>query len=210
MKININECSVVIIGAWNVALFRPEWLAKHVFAGKGITSQISLQPTGPNLRHTSDGVSLTVLPDRLVLTYSELKESEFKAAEEVAAKILDTLSHTPIGAIGINFGFVESGIPDSLTSLFDLKDNANIAKNGGSVELTEIKRLLKFEESELFLKQTFADGQVFFEFNFHKDATETATAKQYIKGKIKPFYEKSLNLLDTVYGLKLTDEMEQQ
>ena len=142
MKININECSIVLVGAWNVALFRQEWLSHNIFDGQDLSGKISLQPSGPVIRHSFENISITVHPDRLILSYKELNKDAFAVAEQTITKTLKTLKHTPIGAIGINFGFVEEGLPTSLTSLFDLKDNADIAKNKGDVEITEIKRLL--------------------------------------------------------------------
>ena len=206
MKTNIRESTIVIVGAWNVPLFGPEWLSKNIFEGKDLISEISLQSNGPNVRHTFENISITVHSDRLIVSYKELNEGAFNLAEETIVKILEILSHTPVGAMGINFGFVEEDLPTSIASLFDLKDNPEIAKNKGGVEVTEIKRLLRFEDAELFLKQIFADQKVYFEFNYHKDFSGTEDAKKYLKGKVGPYFQRSINLLDTLYNLKLEEE----
>jgi hypothetical protein len=91
--------NVTVVGAFNPAIFQPEWVRAHL---PGFDGQIDLfvgaQLSAPPLLR-SGGLYLLVTSERLVI-YGPPAQ-----AGVVAERILTTLHHTPLRAAGANFEF---------------------------------------------------------------------------------------------------------
>jgi hypothetical protein len=107
---NLDTWTIVLVGGWNPKIFRPEWVGKEVFDRKNIALEVPLSPGSSVLRYNSPEDSLVLIPsdDRLVIGIRKAEEPVLNKAAAIAKKVLDLLPYTPIGAIGVNFGFVEA------------------------------------------------------------------------------------------------------
>ena len=68
MKANPDECTVVVVGAWNRRLLYPRWLTKHVFKTAddvGVEMQLS-NPLAPP-RFSAQGIRLLATDDAYVI-----------------------------------------------------------------------------------------------------------------------------------------------
>ncbi len=125
MKQDLGATSVVLAGAWNVAIFRPEWVAKKIFLSPegNLTSDMSLLTTGMMVIDTIDqsrGIALRLFPGRLEVRPLNLNKDTLSSVENVALASLAALPETPITAIGVNFGYVkELGSEPTVVSFSD-------------------------------------------------------------------------------------------
>ncbi len=101
---DIFGSSVVAVGAFNPAIFSPDWLEKNKLIGKGDTDDakrsssiiISHQATA----FETEWFALQVFDNQFSLTS---KGALTPAIRDLAVGILSLVSHTPITAIGLNF-----------------------------------------------------------------------------------------------------------
>lgn len=107
MKLLSEKTTLVIAGAWNPAIITPQWIGKNILnIPEGTSFQVGMdlpiQGLGGSPRFTFSDLSYTPTPDTLTFYFSP--EHPAKTIE-VARTILETLPHTPIVALGINFSF---------------------------------------------------------------------------------------------------------
>lgn len=114
MKPLPDGSNIRIAGAWNPAIITPQWVAREVL-GVTETFQVGMQvPMGfggvtggvmlPQ-RHTFLGLSMTVGFDLLEFFLPTNDDEKANLGITSAAKIMEVLSHTPVVALGINFGY---------------------------------------------------------------------------------------------------------
>src|SRR5262249_48360464 len=100
MKARVDNWSVVLLGAWNTAILTPDWLTKHL----GVEGPVQIEfPVGNPLlpvRYTLLGVRMVVADHRLILAPSTDEAVVLSRMEKFAKTILQTLTHTPISAVG--------------------------------------------------------------------------------------------------------------
>lgn len=178
MKLVSTETSLVIAGAWNPAILTPAWLLKHAL-GKTSDENNLVQAFLPAMqgvifefpRYVLEELSFLVRPDTLIMSPVESSQQHMNKLEDVAAKILEELKHTPITGIGHNFTFSDTNLKSQELDVFtvsrqDLTDNmsegwtpatcmltANF-KNTNETVIVNIQR--QFDVNELIVK-----------FNFH-------------------------------------------
>lgn len=110
MKLLGDQTTLVLAGAWNPAILNPNWIGHHILGvPQGTSFQVNMlmpvQGVGGPVRMSFEGISITARPDALIF---HLEPGNVEATAKsflVARRILDTLPHTPIAAMGINFAF---------------------------------------------------------------------------------------------------------
>lgn len=207
MKAQIDNWSIVVIGAWNAAILSPAWLTEHL----GIKSQVLIEfPVGDlrqPLRFTLERVRMVVTRDRLILSPISDETASLEQAEVFARKILQTLTHTPVSAVGINFQFIETAPSPDLSKLFSLVDATKLAGVEFVTQATEIRRRLKNNDQIVNLTLAHsADGGIQIDLNVHRDVQTTADAAAFLEGKIVKWRNSSLKLLADTYGVELEEE----
>ena len=91
--------NVVLVGAFNPAIFHPEWYLRHELIQEG--SPEASQVVSPQVSQIQiDGVTVTCLPERL--TFETGDPIAFSRVQDLAIGTLRLLPHTPVTAIGIN------------------------------------------------------------------------------------------------------------
>lgn len=103
MQIQSESGTCVLVGAINRAILRPEWLVKCSLVQGGETQTEFMLTPGPILyRYTIGGFRWTIDSGKLVVEGI----SEVADPGEMVARVIDTLKHTPVRAVGNNFRFV--------------------------------------------------------------------------------------------------------
>jgi hypothetical protein len=110
-----DSWSIVIVGRWNVSILNPTWLGKHVFENPEVQVEFSLTPGSPP-RFTSR--EIRIVPQNAAVTVQAVQytEAAMRRAEEVACKLLELLQHTPVSAVGVNFGFEEPSPDEAIVA----------------------------------------------------------------------------------------------
>jgi hypothetical protein len=216
MKLVSTETSLVIAGAWNPAILTPPWLLKHAL-GKNSDENNLVQAFLPAMqgvifefpRYVLEELSYLVRPDTLIMSPVDSSHQHMNTLEDVAAKILEELKHTPITGIGHNFSFSDTNPQSQVLDVFtvsrqDLTDNmpegwtpetcmlsANF-KNTNETVIVNIQR--QFNANELIVK-----------FNFHHPIKSEADAIAILKGsndykRMADNLELAEQLIEQLYG----------
>jgi hypothetical protein len=109
MKLLGDQTTLILAGAWNPAILNPTWIGRHILGlAAGNAFQVEMQlpvQTAEPARLTFEGLSITATPH--VLIFHLIPDDAARVAKSFGAakKILETLPHTPIGAMGVNFSY---------------------------------------------------------------------------------------------------------
>jgi hypothetical protein len=178
--------SIVMLGAWNPSILQPDWLATHIFdkaADENLPIEMQFSPIpGLSPRFTIRDITLVPSAERLAVFSKNCSAAQLDAAESVAIRLLSSLSHTPISAVGENFAFSIESPSDELLSFFDA-DNAlsSILDFEYSVVQTELKTTIKLSRGVLNFSRIQSEGDVAVHFNFHYSVSSAANAASEIQ-----------------------------
>ena len=126
-----------------------------------------------------------------------------KDAEQKVKDILTSLPHTPISAIGVNFGFIEEKGEASLLKLFNYQDDPDIpASDNYEILRRQLTRQLRREGKILNLTLSFDGSRVEFGANFHHPVDSTQKAIEVIDNQTENMYNRLTALLEKVYKLR--------
>lgn len=189
-----SETSLVVAGSWNAAILTPTWMLRHGFqraAGESSNVQVFLPAVQGAVfefpRFALEELSYIVRPDALLVLPSDSTPERFELAEQVTARVVRVLSHTPISGIGHNFEFREpAAIPQEVAvftgSRQDLVDQmpegwapagvviASSFKNGAETVHVNIQR-------------QWDGGAISVKFNFHHPVSNVDQAIAVLEGR---------------------------
>lgn len=203
MRAEAEGFSVVVVGAWNTAIFSPDWIKNHLTRAPHIGIEFAVNaPTLP-LRLAFDDIFLLVSPDRLAITPQQVRDDLLAKTQEVATLILDALPHTPVAALGINFRFREPQPAGRLLETFVLTDRGHLADAGAVVRATSIRRGLSVNDDFVNLTlELKPGGEVTAEFNFHHEVDKASSAKERLASGVLRRRDMAIELLRATYQVE--------
>ncbi len=96
------SCTLVLIGAFNPAIFSPAWLAKVDIISDEDLEKSTTQVIHPEItQFNARRFRIDVQPDRFQITST--MAPFVSIADDVRRLFGELLPHTPVGAVGINF-----------------------------------------------------------------------------------------------------------
>jgi hypothetical protein len=197
--------SIVLAGSWNPRIFSAEWLSKHIFGENELQVEFPDEPFAP-YRFTARNVRITPSTHFVALVALDYGDATLRELERQARVILETLPHTPISAIGVNYGFVEEDPSPELLRVFTASDTAELATAGYSTDAVEVARRLIYDGGSFNLKLAWGEGRVMADFNFHREVTLCSEAAAALENSVLPNRDRSIALLSSAYAS--TVEME--
>lgn len=213
MKPKKDSFSIVINGAWNPSIFNPIWLHKHFSGGSEQQIEIAYPLNDPSLpiRVLFNGIIIYASTRRLEIRPKKENIEGMNIALENAKKIVSLLEHTPIGAIGINFGFSEEENSYLITSKINLLDNAFINADEYKLIKTTVSRNFKTEYNWILnLVVSYDMNSVSIDVNFHKEINESDNILEILnKTLIEVLFEKIKLIVNNSYGLEICSEEEE-
>lgn len=172
MHIKKGETSLVIVGAWNPSILRPDWLAREVFrfpegSQAPVTMEFAMVPGAPP-KFTLGDISFVPMKQRLILYPKETTPTALADVEAKALAILTLLPHTPVVAIGENFEFFDDSPTRDQMRVFEVEDLL-VQRCGLPFErtTTSITSSLKLENGTLNLTQSLSGSVLSVKFNFN-------------------------------------------
>lgn len=101
-EIELQEHSIVAVGALNPAIFQPAWFAAEglITSGEAQAAKVQIISTQAAFFQV-DWLNVRVLPDRFVVATEN--EAFYPHLRDLVASSFSKLSHTPITALGINY-----------------------------------------------------------------------------------------------------------
>lgn len=172
MQLKKGETSLVIVGAWNPAILRPDWMAREVFrfqegAQAPVTMEFAMVPGAPP-KFTMADISFVPMKDRLILYPKETTSTALAYVEAKALEILAQLPHTPVVALGENFEFFDESPTRDQMRVFEVEDPlVQRCTLPFERSTTTITSSLKLENCTLNLTQSLSGSILSVKFNFH-------------------------------------------
>lgn len=207
MKIRDESLTIVIAGNWNKYILTPEWVSKNLFDAAELKVEIPISMNLPprfadkEIRFIPSNNSVILVP--LILTDEVLNK-----VEAMAVKLIEKLPYTPIGAFGINFGFIEDNPEASLCALFNTSDQEPLSTFGCDIKSCIISRKLEFEGKTINLTITNDEASnISFDFNFHYEIANSEDAIKLLGTEFLTDKAHALNIMKTVYGSEICEEV---
>ena len=174
MELASDRCSLVLAGAWNLAIFHPEWVGKRIFPDEA-EFEFGVDLAGVHFKSTS--VLFVASAGRLEFKPADKADRSLLATEETAKATLRLLPETPLRACGLNIA-CNAEMSPRLACIFDSSDSPMLEAAGGSVISTKVHRTIEFEGARFnFIAGREHDAStVTFDFNYHYDLSTTAQA----------------------------------
>jgi hypothetical protein len=214
MQIVPAETSLVIAGAWNVAILTPDWVLKHGLQKKGEERVQVFFPAGPGLvfefpRYALEDFSFVVRPDALILSPPGLESSKLEIVEDAAANMLDVLKHTPVTGVGHNFEFRDENSSPQHLGVFTAarQDIADSIPSGWSPAASTLASSFTNEGGKVIvtINRIFDANTVILKFNFHHPVSSVPQALQILRGqdgyaRMSQNLEMARQLIKSLYG----------
>lgn len=199
MRESENVNNLVVIGAWNTAIFTPEWVAQNLIEGD-FTAQVPLNGIG-SLKFSTPEFSFVIIQNRLCFQLLQHTSEANRKTVSVLRKLLQCLQHTPISALGANFVFLVDNMPADLAPI----DSTPAIMEATQSELTfcSVKRGFKLREKETLYLEVTSAAEKKFDFNYHFDISRVIDALS-ILGDDDDFLNNkrssAIALMNQVYG----------
>lgn len=211
MKIIDGTWSLVTVGKWNKYILNPNWVGKNIFNEEKIRVEFPVNnPDMPPRYISSDNIMFVPANHRIsFIAQDPYNDEMLKKICNMNRKIIEILSHTPITAIGSNFGFEEKSEIFSQLELFKFFDSDLLTDNGYLPKISEIKRQFQLDSGLLNLTIKYDEETVTFDCNFHykvsgaEDAIPILQEDLILKNK-----EISFHILKNLYKLEIDEEEE--
>jgi hypothetical protein len=210
MKPKLDTWTIVIVGAWNVHVFSPEWVGKQLLDGKPMTIEVPVGPSGVKVRYSAEGLNLVPSGDRLIVGVQKADEHLIERAETAARNVLRLLPHTPVTAFGVNFGFHHAEPSDQLLGLFKLNDLDALSAFGCTIKRSNVVRSLEIAGAVVNGTHSLdSDGHAETDLNFHHDVPSADFAEKQLEGRARKCLDLARKLLTSVYNCNLEEPDDQ-
>lgn len=116
-----KSASIVCIGNWNTKIFTPQWVMSKLFAvPEGESMNMNVNKENLNLSFIWKGFSFSPTDKVVEIKTSTMDPNTLNQAEDLFARLVDYLPHTPIEAYGYNIKFDFDNSEFAVTKLKDL------------------------------------------------------------------------------------------
>lgn len=216
MNINHGETSLVISGAWNPAILSPQWILQHGLDKPldGTNRIQTFMPVGQGVifefpRYVLEDFTFTARADALIIIPTTTEQERMAIAEDASAKILQELSHTPVGGIGHNFEFQEPNPQPAQLQVFtdSRQDIADKMPDGwSSSSAVVISSFTNVTNSVVInISRHFEAETIIVKVNFHHPVQSIDQALQILRGsndysRMAQNYELAKNIVTKLYG----------
>lgn len=206
VQVDLRRPTIVIAGAFNPAIFAPEWLAAvlhEIPEGTSVEATMVADTVQKTLRAYIQGIGISVEPERLTAAWDELSSEANERAEQVVRRAAEALPHTPANGIGVNFHFQTADFGKEVANLLYPADEPTKI---GPVQQTVFMSKILTDDTVLTLSRTIANDQFVAEFNFHHSLDRFTSLINIFDGRrINLLFQRSKEILETLYDLDVED-----
>ncbi|MEX5219606.1 MAG: hypothetical protein NW701_17385 [Nitrospira sp.] len=199
---NLSEWTIVTVGQWNPHIFSPQWIGNQLFHVQTVETELAVGPALTNVRYHTPNLILIPGGDRLIVGLKNLEDTSLNSMEQVVRNALQLLTHTPVSALGINFGFIENDPPHDVLQVFDLSDSGILGDAGYEMQNISVTRQIVKESIMFILKMTYENGKVRFHFNFNHPIASAEEGVRLLQGRVLECRDIAMALLTTVFHLE--------
>ncbi len=197
MAIEAVDWSVVVTGAWNVAILTPDGIRKRLFElpdGSPVSIEIAIDRPG-SFRVRHEGVIVELSPLGLIISGDPSNLQTLTLACQVAQKALTSLPETPVTATGINFKFRTPDLPNSVLDLLECRLDDLLSDNNHVIVGRTLKRVIDCDSGVINLEISQKEGsESTISFNFHLGSTQSESLTKWLT-RVKDFDTMAKGLL---------------
>lgn len=169
MKIQNSYDTLIIIGAWNRAIFTPDWVGKYVFPGEEMTVEIPVDNIEASPRYSSNGLSIHILSQKLIFAINNPSPESFRQIGLKALSVCRALAHTPLLCFGVNHFFQCMKDEIGENNVFDFSYYELLKEKGYELKAMRNQQSLQFGHHILNVIWSLENEKVTLEFNNHYD-----------------------------------------
>lgn len=210
MRLSLERTTVVLLGAWNQAIFTPEWVARTLFPDEDeVSTMVGMLSTGSlATQFSGGGVQLQVVPGRLEFRFLAFP-IDCARIEKLARDCLDRLPQTPVQAFGMNAGFDVDSPSENLLRLTSLDDEQQLSMFGTLSKRAVLRELRRDDNTKLRVRLTRSDEGFQLNLNLHKqvDADALRASELFTEGTIRRALDEFKRLLIDVYSLETQHDL---
>lgn len=211
MNIDTRRPVLVMLGAWNPAVFNPQWVATHLYNVKDNTEFTirivqNIPPDNKTIHYMENDTGYYVDAGRFEIYANSFTHEMLTEVGRIAGTLIEKLPHTPFGDFGINFRFHETDAPTSL--LDKLTSNDRVESLFRVLVQEFVTRSLYSEKCQLNFKRITANASVVFDFNYHH-VVQSLNDFALISGEyISSLLENSKMVLNALYDVEGCEEVQ--
>lgn len=202
---NPDAWTVVLAGSWNPRIFSPPWMMSTLFNQSEDTKfELDVTLGGSSLKFRYAGIVVIPTSSRLIVGVDSNAEkadwvNSLVMVQSVSIGALKALPHTPMTAVGINFGFDSQIIPKAAMDLFEAVGKTSpIDDLGKAVIISEVIQTLRWGENgrvNLKMSRDVETGQFGLRINFHFNAGKTSDAISALNKGVPSFLTEAKKLV---------------
>ncbi len=202
MRPKADSWTIVILGFWNRMIFTHKWVLDQLFHKQEVEMLVPMLPVAP-LIYRDDELVLHITEQKIIVQTRKFDDSCLVRAEKMACEALQALPKTPVSAIGVNFGFVDSEPNDEVLKLFNFSDDVAIGSLDWAIGNKKITRQLTKDEMTLNLIITQdSPSNLEIDANFNCPVESADDAVKKITEKTIYMHESLVKLIKDVYEFK--------
>ena len=150
-----------------------------------------------------EDIGISVTRERVSLLLNDINEATRSRAEQVAIRLFETLPHTPFGAFGVNFNFVEDNPNEQLLDVLKTKDGIDQHYKIQSQNL--ISAIAIEDQVSLNFSRRPSENSVIFNFNYHHQSISTSSSQEIIPGSFGKYFDMSQDIVRTLYDIEYAE-----
>ena len=208
MRLDLQAPIIVMVGAWNPAIFAPPWIARNLFGipeGEPIrVAQAVVDEKPPKTRLYIQDIGITAMSQRVELTLNSFTPDVLERTEHVACNLLGVLPHTPLGPLGINFVFLESepgaDLLDKIRPADDIDQHFKINKTLLTNEIDW------GDDVQLNFQRGVSDAGVRFDFNFNYSRSRSQPVADIVRNSLNDRCNDAKGVLAALYDIPEFDD----
>ena len=208
MRFTKEKFSLVLNGAWNPAILAPDWVAEHVLNKKGedlpVVIDMPAPFTGGPWRLHIDGIIYVPHRNRLLVSPDlAITSDTLRSTAGFVKSVLSKLPHTPISAMGHNFGYEEESPSDLQLSLVTAPKSILIDRiTSEQVDISRQETVTQFRlaDCSLNLKFYYEGGKFYAEFNFHYAEKPLAALRESLPDSFLNNFEYSKKMMKELFN----------
>jgi hypothetical protein len=199
MSFEAYNWNVIVAGAWNRAIFTPEWIARNIFSVEkdvAINIDVPLNFLAPyRVRHNE--IAVLVSSINLEIATDSCSYELLDKAREYARRAIEELPKTPISAVGFNFRYRCKELPIELMEVSECKIDKAFSDDGFEIVGRQIRRSLKYGDGLINVDFLFDQPEsAALVLNFHIGSSDENVLKGWLQtpmNEVKAKVEKIIN-----------------
>lgn len=203
MKLCYEYDTLLIVGAWNRAIFTPDWVNKYVFPGEKVTIEFPVNNPDASPRYSSNGISVFIVNQKLVFKIANPTKEKYIQIGTKAIAVCRALAHTPLVCFGINHYFECTKDEIDALKIFTT-NNEKLNEYGYILKAMSNQQTLNFEHHILNIIWTLNNDKGSLEFNNHYEIKDVESFIEIFDEKLlSDRLDNSVSFIKNIYNIKV-------